>query len=83
MQEIKDYLGDGVYAIFDGHDIMLHANDLNNPTDKICLEPQVFDALVRFEKRCWEEVNKAAEPELGNNGEPIKHYPEDDPTEVR
>ena len=48
------YLGDGVYAIFDGFGIWLHANDHKDPTDKIYLEPAVLEALVRFNK----EVNK-------------------------
>lgn len=43
-----EYLGDGVYAIFDGYGIWLHANDHENPTDKIFLEPSVFDNLLRF-----------------------------------
>jgi len=43
------YLGDGVYAIFDGHGIWLHANDHANPTDKIYLEPNVMQALKGFE----------------------------------
>lgn len=49
-----NYLGDGVYAIFDGYGIWLHANDHANPTDRIYLEPEVFEALRRFN----EEVNK-------------------------
>lgn len=42
------YLGDGVYAIYDGFGIWLHANDHEHPTDKIYLEPDVFKALVQF-----------------------------------
>ena len=30
-----DYLGDGVYAGWNGYCIWLHANDHKNPTDKI------------------------------------------------
>jgi hypothetical protein len=48
------YLGDGVYAIFDGSGVWLHANDHKYPTDKIYLEPEVFEALRRF----TEEVNR-------------------------
>lgn len=57
------YLGDGLYAIFDGYGIWLHANDHENPTDKVYLEPPVIQALIRFEndlkseeviKRCVE-----------------------------
>jgi len=44
----NDYLGDGVYAVYDGFNIWLHANSLENPSDKICLEPAVMEALVRF-----------------------------------
>ena len=57
------YLGDGLYAIFDGYGIWLHANRHENPTDKVYLEPSVMQALIRFEndskseeviKRCME-----------------------------
>ena len=44
------YLGDGVYAIFDGFGIWLHANDHKNPTDRIYLEPEVLESLERFVK---------------------------------
>ena len=44
------YLGDGVYAIFDGYGIWLHANDHRNPTDKVYLEPEVFDNLIKFKE---------------------------------
>jgi len=44
------YLGDGVYAIFDGFGIWLHANDHEVPTDRVYLEPDVFRALLEFEK---------------------------------
>jgi hypothetical protein len=49
----KDYLGDGVYAEFDGFGIVLMANVPT--TDVIYLEPEVLDALVRFYER---QVNK-------------------------
>lgn len=42
------YLGDGVYAIFDGCGIWLHANSHNEPTDRVYLEPEVYEALKRF-----------------------------------
>lgn len=46
----KKYLGDGVYAIYDGYGIWLYANDHREEfaTDKIYLGPEVFDALKRF-----------------------------------
>ena len=48
------YLGDGVYAIFDGYGIWLHANDHRDPTDRIYLEPAVMNALERFNKEVKE-----------------------------
>lgn len=50
-----EYLGDGVYAVFDGYGIWLHANDHKSPTDRVYLEPQVMEALVRFEKHSKSE----------------------------
>jgi predicted component of type VI protein secretion system len=55
---MKEYLGDGVYAIYDGYGIWLHANDLENPTDRVYLEPKVFNALKKFEKRISEVSDK-------------------------
>ena len=53
------YLGDGVYAIFDGLGIWLHANDHKHPTDKIYLEPVVLKELIRFEEESkTEEIIK-------------------------
>lgn len=40
------YLGDGVYCKFDQWGVWLHANDHENPTDKIYLEWQVFEQLI-------------------------------------
>ena len=39
----EEYLGDGLYADFDGYQIILAANDRvgGNPTDKVALEPGV------------------------------------------
>lgn len=49
---LKDYIGDGVYALFDGFGIWLHANDHEHPTDRIYLEPGVLKGLKNFEERC-------------------------------
>jgi len=45
---IYEYLGDGVYAKYDGFGVWLLANDHLNPTDKVYLEPSVLEALNRF-----------------------------------
>ena len=62
-----EYLGDGVYASFDGYQIWLAVNDHRNRV--IALEPQVFDALVRYRTalylRLKEEQAKQDEPQKG------------------
>ena len=66
----SSYLGDGVYAIFDGHGIWLHANDHEHPTDKIYLEPEILKRLGSFAldsrkegviKQCQERNQKEKE----------------------
>lgn len=52
------YLGDGVYAKYDGFGIMLHANDHKDPTDRVYLEPFVFNALVEHYELMSERQKK-------------------------
>ena len=44
--ESESYLGDAVYASFDGYQISLRTGDGNN--QRIALEPEVYQALVRY-----------------------------------
>ncbi len=44
------YLGDGVYASFDGYHIWLDLRGQDNST-RIALEPRVFEALLRYKTR--------------------------------
>lgn len=50
-EENSSYIGDGVYAGYDGMGIWLHANSHDEPTDKIYLEASVFCALLNFAER--------------------------------
>lgn len=43
-----EYIGDGVYAGWNGFGVWLHANDHAMPTDKIYLEPGVLKSLNDF-----------------------------------
>ena len=52
MTEHETYLGDAVYASFDGWHIWLRTGDRNN--QRIALEPEVFAALLAFNKRLRE-----------------------------
>ena len=42
------YLGDGLYAKWDGRVVILIANDLEHPTDTVYLEPDVMQALINY-----------------------------------
>lgn len=46
------YLGDAVYASFDGYHIWLHLNDHHSP-GMIALEPAVYESLRHYAKRIW------------------------------
>lgn len=47
----KEYIGDGVYASFDGYWIELTTEYGEGATNRITLEPEVYEALVRFAKK--------------------------------
>jgi hypothetical protein len=46
--ETVRYLGDGVYASFDGYQICLMANSHTTPTDRVYLEPSVCQAFLDY-----------------------------------
>jgi hypothetical protein len=48
--KFEEYLGDGLYADFDGYQIWLAANDRVNgrPTDKVALNPDVVQSFKRY-----------------------------------
>lgn len=57
------YLGDGVYAQWDGYGFWLRANDHRDHlcTDKIYIEPGVLDTLVQFYKHLTENCSTPVE----------------------
>lgn len=54
--EKEEYLGDGVYASFDGYQIWLAANHHTNKV--IALEPAVFSSLVDYAKQVFKIEEK-------------------------
>ena len=53
MGENRKYLGDSVYAHFDGYQVWLYTDNgygPNTPSEGIALEPAVLDALNLFLK---------------------------------
>jgi len=53
MDEHKIYLGDGVYASFDGYQIWLAVNHHKNKV--VALEPQVLKKLCEYAKMLKEK----------------------------
>lgn len=51
----QEYLGDGVYASFDGYQILLRANDPHT-LNVIALDSEVLAALDRYKKYLEENV---------------------------
>ena len=45
---MKTYLGDGLYADYDGYQIVLTAENGLGVTNTVYLEPDVYTALVRY-----------------------------------
>jgi hypothetical protein len=48
MNKSMTYLGDGVYAHYDGIDLELSVSDGVSITQKIILEPAVLISLIKF-----------------------------------
>ena len=44
----KTYIGDGVYADYDGFGIVLTTEDGVSVSNRIVLEPEVYNSLVEF-----------------------------------
>lgn len=49
---LKEYLGDSVYAEFDGFTVTLYLDNGEGRHSEIVLEPSTFVSLERFMKRC-------------------------------
>jgi len=47
----KIYLGDSVYARYDGYHIILFTDNGYGATNTIALEQNVYEALLEFKKR--------------------------------
>ena len=51
MTKDSTYLGDGVYASFDGYQIWLSVNHHENK--QVALEPKVMEALLEYADCVW------------------------------
>lgn len=59
----KRYLGDSVYASFDGWYIWLTTENgyPDDPRNKIALEPEVYQALINYHQTIFPEPKKDSE----------------------
>lgn len=57
-ENFKIYLGDSVYADFDGYHIILTTNNGFGATNTIALDPHVFYALIDYKKRLNERLGE-------------------------
>ena len=48
--DYKEYLGDSVYAAFDGYHLILTTENGNGPSNRIALEPEVMRALTQYQQ---------------------------------
>ena len=56
------YLGDGLFASFDGWQIKLRAPRGTHGDHEVFLEPDVYEALAAFAKKCWAERSVDSTP---------------------
>lgn len=62
------YLGDAVYASFDGFHVVLETHDGIQTTNQIFLDPNVFQNLLTFKEKIVEAlVNKASDSNAGQS----------------
>lgn len=62
MLDKKVYLGDSVYATFDGYHIVLTTENgvPGDPSNRIALEPTVLRNLSEYEKQLYKEREEKA-----------------------
>ncbi|PWL17430.1 hypothetical protein DKP76_11675 [Falsochrobactrum shanghaiense] len=61
MQFEQRYLGDGVYASFDGYQVWLHVNR-HDAAPSVALEPAVIDALNAYYRDVTRPVSEGVRP---------------------
>ncbi len=60
-QATKTYLGDGVFASLDGFQIVLTVENGVETTARIYLEPETFEALLRYARAHGHRTSFATE----------------------
>ena len=52
---MKEYLGDSVYAEYDGYHVILTTENGMGASNTIAIDPTVYQALIQFVKRLKEK----------------------------
>jgi len=68
LAEYPVYLGDGVYATFDGIHIWLRTERADpgySATNAIALDPSVFEALLEYQRKLVREANAPTKARRG------------------
>jgi hypothetical protein len=75
MEEVMDfdqvnaeYLGDGVYAQFDGFHLWLFTHNGYEATNEIALDPETYSALVEYVEKKLKPANIAAQEAANAKG---------------
>lgn len=65
MDKFKVYIGDSVYVHFDGYHIVLTTENgyPDDPRNRICLEPSVYESLVEWVEALKLRIEAAAKAE--------------------
>lgn len=69
-QKYKEYLGDSVYAQFDGYHIVLTTENGYEATNTIALEPAVYHALIHYRQRLLAVLNAIEHEDKSETMEP-------------
>lgn len=67
-KKTETYLGDGVYATFDGFQIWVRVETLDRGSMEIALEPSVLKALNDFDAAIRRQINDDAENKMSGDG---------------
>jgi hypothetical protein len=57
--DIKTYLGDSVYAKFDGYMLVVYTDNGQGPRNVIAMEPEVLASLIEFNDRARQQMRDA------------------------
>ena len=72
MSEKKVYLGDSVYAAFDGFHIVLTTDNGHRPSNKIALEDTVIKALLSYIERIYNvKITTANKAEVDHDADSV------------